>query len=32
MNDERSDKNKPCVEWYKTEEEMLCMMQIKTPV
>jgi hypothetical protein len=27
MQDERTDKLKPCVEWYKTDAEMLCMMK-----
>ena len=27
MQDERTDKSKPCIEWYKTEDEMLCMMK-----
>jgi len=27
MNDTRTDKTKPCVEWYQTDERMLCMMK-----
>jgi len=29
MEDERVDKTKPCVEWYKNEDEMLCMVKTK---
>lgn len=29
MKDPRVDFTKPCVEWYKTDEEMMCMMKIK---
>jgi len=28
MKDQRTDKTKPCVEWYKDDYEMLCMMLI----
>jgi len=28
MQDTRTDKSKPCVEWYKNDEEILCMMQV----
>jgi hypothetical protein len=27
MESEKVDKRKPCVEWYKTNDEMLCMMK-----
>lgn len=27
INDKRSDKAKPAVEWYKNEDEMLCMVK-----
>ena len=27
MQDNRVDKMKPCVEWYKNDEEMLCMVK-----
>ena len=27
MSDSMPDKNHPCVEWYKSEEEMLCMIR-----
>ena len=27
MQDENVDKTKPCVEWYKNDEEMLCMVK-----
>jgi DNA-binding cell septation regulator SpoVG len=27
MQDARADKSKPCVEWYKTDDEMLCMIK-----
>jgi hypothetical protein len=29
MNDERIDKTKPAVEWYKNNDEMLCMVKAK---
>lgn len=29
MEDERADKTKPVVEWYKTETEMLCLVKMK---
>jgi predicted transcriptional regulator YdeE len=29
MEDDRADKTKPVVEWYKTETEMLCLVKIK---
>jgi hypothetical protein len=29
MKDNRIGKDKPCVEWYKTMEEMLCMVAIE---
>ncbi len=29
MKDERVDKTKPCVEWYKNDDEMLCMVKAK---
>ena len=29
MPDNRPDKNHPCVEWYKTDDEMLCMIKCK---
>jgi DinB superfamily len=28
MQDKRADNTKPCIEWYKTDEEMICMMQV----
>ncbi len=27
MKDEQTDNSKPCIEWYKTNDEMLCMMK-----
>jgi len=27
MPDNRPDKNHPCVEWYKSDDEMLCMVK-----
>ncbi len=27
MNDEHTDKTKPCIEWYKNDDEMLCLMK-----
>jgi hypothetical protein len=30
MKDERVDKTKPCVEWYKNDDEMLCMVKAKS--
>jgi hypothetical protein len=29
MKDEHIDKTKPAVEWYKNDEEMMCMIQSK---
>ena len=29
MQDERADKTKPCIEWYKNDKEMLCMVKMK---
>lgn len=29
MQDNRVDLTKPCVEWYKSDEEMMCMMKVK---
>ncbi len=29
MHDDRVDTSKPCVEWYKDDNEMLCMMKAK---
>jgi hypothetical protein len=29
LKDERADHQKPCVEWYKNEQEMLCMVKMK---
>ena len=29
MQDSRVDKTKPCVEWYKNDDEMLCMVKSK---
>ena len=26
MGDKRADKNHPCIEWYQSDEEMLCMV------
>ncbi|PSR53454.1 hypothetical protein AHMF7605_07905 [Adhaeribacter arboris] len=31
FTDERSDRNKPCVEIYKNSEEMICLVKVKTP-
>ena len=28
MKDDRVDKTKPCVEWYKNDEEMYCMVKM----
>jgi hypothetical protein len=27
MRDGRVDKTKPCVEWYKNDDEMMCMIK-----
>ena len=27
MQDNRFDGSKPCIEWYKNDEEMLCMLK-----
>jgi hypothetical protein len=32
MQDERIDTQKPSVEWYKSDEEMLCMLRLKNSV
>jgi hypothetical protein len=29
MRDEHIDNMKPCIEWYKSNDEMLCMMKTK---
>jgi predicted transcriptional regulator YdeE len=29
MKDERADSTFPCVEWYKSDHEMMCMMRTK---
>jgi hypothetical protein len=29
MKDEHTDNAKPCIEWYKNDDEMLCMMKTK---
>lgn len=29
MKDVHTDKTKPCIEWYKSDDEMLCMMKTK---
>jgi predicted transcriptional regulator YdeE len=29
MNDDHVDKTKPCIEWYKNDDEMLCMVKVK---
>jgi predicted transcriptional regulator YdeE len=29
MSDKRPDKDSPCIEWYKTDDEMLCMIRNK---
>jgi hypothetical protein len=29
MNDEQVDKTKPCIEWYKNDDEMVCLMRTK---
>ena len=31
MEDDRADKTKEVVEWYKTETEMLCLVRVKEP-
>jgi hypothetical protein len=31
MEDNRADKTKEVVEWYKTETEMLCLVKVKQP-
>jgi len=31
MEDDRADKTKDVVEWYKTETEMLCLVKVKEP-
>ena len=28
MPDNRPDKNHPCIEWYKSDDEMLCMVKV----
>jgi predicted transcriptional regulator YdeE len=28
MNDDRIDKTKPCIEWYKDDDEMYCMVKM----
>jgi len=28
MSDERIDKTNPCIEWYKNNDEMLCMVKL----
>jgi len=32
MQDDRADKDKEVVEWYKTETEMRCLVKMKEPV
>ena len=29
MNDDHVDKTKPCIEWYKNDDEMLCLVKAK---
>ena len=29
LQDDRADKMKPCIEWYKNDDEMLCMVKAK---
>jgi predicted transcriptional regulator YdeE len=29
MRDKRMDETKPCVEWYKSDDEMMCMIKMK---
>jgi DinB superfamily len=29
MQDERADTTKQCIEWYKSDDEMICLLQIK---
>jgi len=29
MKDNRTDKSKPCIEWYKNDKEMFCMMKVR---
>lgn len=31
MEDDRADKTKEAVEWYKTDTEMLCLVKMKQP-
>src|SRR5258706_14815205 len=31
MQDKRFDNITPCVEWYKSDEEMVCMLKMDTP-
>ena len=30
LQNESSDRTKPCIEWYKNDEEMLCMVKSKS--
>ena len=30
MNEKGIDKSKPCVEWYKNDDEMLCMVKLNS--
>lgn len=30
LEDPRADNTKPCVEWYKNEKEMLCMVRVRS--
>jgi len=29
MEDENADRTKPCIEWYKSDDEMLCLVKSK---
>jgi hypothetical protein len=29
MSDPRTDLTKPCIEWYKSDKEMICLMKLK---
>jgi len=32
MQDKEIDLSKPCIEWYKSDQEMMCMMKTAAPV
>jgi predicted transcriptional regulator YdeE len=31
IEDNRVDKRKPCIEWYKNDDEMICMVKVASP-